>query len=57
MQMFAQMEFELGSPGRGRSIFNTLLEKHPKHMDLLFVNIDKEVKNGDIAKARALFDS
>ena len=23
-------------------------------MDLLFVNIDKEVKNGDIAKARAL---
>ena len=55
--MFAQMEFELGSPGRGRSIFNTLLEKHPKHMDLLFVNIDKEVKNGDIAKARALFDS
>lgn len=26
-------------------------------MDLLFVNIDKEVKNGDISKARALFDS
>ena len=26
-------------------------------MDLLFVNIDKEVNNGDIMKARALFDS
>mmetsp|Transcript_5874 Transcript_5874/g.13396 ORF Transcript_5874/g.13396 Transcript_5874/m.13396 type:complete len:857 (-) Transcript_5874:55-2625(-) len=57
MSKFAQMEFELGSPERGRTIFNALLEKHPKRMDLLFVNIDKEVKNGDIAKARALFDS
>ena len=26
-------------------------------MDLLFVNIDTEIKNGDIVKARALFDS
>jgi len=57
MSKFAQMEFELGSPERGRTIFNALLEKHPKRMDLLFVNIDKEVKSGDIAKARALFDS
>ena len=56
MNKFAQMEFELGSPERGRTIFNALLEKHPKRMDLLFVNIDKEVKNGDITKARALFD-
>jgi rRNA biogenesis protein RRP5 len=57
MSKFAQMEFELGSPERGRTIFNALLEKHPKRMDLLFVNIDKEIKNGDIEKARALFDS
>lgn len=57
MSKFAQMEFELGSPERGRTIFSALLEKHPKRMDLLFVNIDKEVKNGDISKARALFDS
>ena len=51
------MEFELGSPERGRTIFNALLEKHPRRMDLLFVNIDKEVKNGEIEKARALFYS
>jgi len=57
MSKFAQMEFELGSPERGRTIFNALLENNPKRMDLLFVNIDKEVKNGDIDKARALFDS
>jgi len=56
MSKFAQMEFELGSAERGRTIFNALLEKHPKRMDLLFVNIDKEAKNGNIAKARALFD-
>lgn len=57
MSKFAQMEFELGSAERGRTIFNALLEKHPKRMDLLFVNIDKEIKSGDILKARALFDS
>jgi len=56
LSKFAQLEFELGSPERGRTIFNALLEKHPK-LDLLFVNIDKEVKHGDISKARALFDS
>jgi rRNA biogenesis protein RRP5 len=57
MSKFAQMEFELGSPERGRTIFNALLQKHPKRMDLLFVCIDKEVKIGDITKARYLFDS
>lgn len=57
MSKFAQLEFELGSPERGRTIYNGLLEKHPKRMDLLFVNIDKEVKIGDISKARALFES
>lgn len=57
MQKFAQMEFELGSPERGRTIFSALLEKNPKRMDLLFVYIDKEIKNGDISKARALFDN
>ncbi|KAL7495613.1 hypothetical protein ACHAWT_009608 [Skeletonema menzelii] len=57
MSKFAQLEFELGSPERGRTIYNGLLEKHPKRMDLLFVNIDKEVKSGDISKARALFES
>lgn len=57
MSKFGQMEFEMGSPERGRTIFGALLEKHPKRMDLLFVHIDKEVKNGDIAKARSLFDS
>lgn len=57
MSKFAQLEFELGSPERGRTIYNGLLEKHPKRMDLLFVNVDKEVKIGDISKARALFES
>lgn len=57
MSKFAQMEFELGSAERGRTIFSALLEKNPKRMDLLFVHIDKEIKNGEISKARALFDS
>ena len=57
MIKFAGFEFELGSPERGRTIFSAVLAMYPKRLDLLFVNIDKEIKNGDISKARALFDS
>uniref|UniRef100_A0A7S1B6H6 S1 motif domain-containing protein n=1 Tax=Corethron hystrix TaxID=216773 RepID=A0A7S1B6H6_9STRA len=55
MSRFAQMEFELGSPGRARTIFDGLLEKYPKRLDLLFVYVDKEIKGRFIGDARALF--
>ena len=57
MSKFAQIEFEHGSAERGRTIFDALLGKNPKRMDLLFVYIDKEVKCGDLDKARSLFSS
>uniref|UniRef100_A0A6U2ELN6 Uncharacterized protein n=1 Tax=Pseudictyota dubia TaxID=2749911 RepID=A0A6U2ELN6_9STRA len=57
MSKFAQMEFEYGSTERGRTIFDTLLEKHPKRLDLLFVYVDKEVKNDEIEAARNVFES
>jgi rRNA biogenesis protein RRP5 len=56
MSKFAQLEFELGSVERGRTVFDGLLEKYPKKMDLLFVYVDKEVKSGDMAAARALLE-
>lgn len=56
MSNFAQLEFECGSIERGRTIFGGLLEKYQKRMDLLFVYVDKEVKAGEIASARALLD-
>mmetsp|Transcript_14359 Transcript_14359/g.28962 ORF Transcript_14359/g.28962 Transcript_14359/m.28962 type:complete len:652 (-) Transcript_14359:181-2136(-) len=55
MSKFAQLEFEHGSSERARTIFDTLVEKHPKRLDLLFVYVDKEVKHGEISVARNLF--
>lgn len=55
MSKFAQLEFEHGSPERARTIYDTLIEKHPKRLDLLFVYVDKEVKHGELAAARNIF--
>lgn len=55
MSKFAQLEYEFGSPERARTIFDALLDKHPKRMDLLFVYVDKEIKHGDLEVARRLF--
>lgn len=37
MSKFAQMEFELGSPERGRTIFDGLLLKYHKRLDIFYV--------------------
>ena len=55
MSKFAQIEFEHGSPERARTIYDTLIEKHPKRLDLLFVYVDKEVKHGELTVARNIF--
>ena len=54
MSKYAQMEFELGSPERGRTIFDGLLLKYNKRLDLFFVYLDKECKFGNLDHARAL---
>ena len=55
MSKFAQLVFEFGSADKARTIFDGLLLKYPKRLDLFFVYVDKEVKHGDIATARSLF--
>lgn len=52
---FAQTEFRLGDPERGRTLFEGILTSHPKHIDVLAVYIDMEVKRKDIVRARALY--
>ena len=54
MSKLAQLEFEHGSKERGRTVFDGILAKYPKRLDLLFVHVDKEVKAGEISSARAL---
>jgi len=55
MSKFAQLEYEHGSAERARTIFDALLEKNRKRMDLLFVYVDKEIKHGEVDVARRLF--
>jgi rRNA biogenesis protein RRP5 len=57
MSKFAQMEFELGSPERGRTLFDGLLVKYPKRLDMFFVYLDKEVKYGTMDHARSLLET
>jgi len=56
MSKFAQMEFELGSPERGRTIFDGLLLKYSKRLDLFFVYLDKECKFGNVDHARSMLE-
>jgi rRNA biogenesis protein RRP5 len=56
MSKFAQMEFEHGSAERARTLFDGLILKYPKRLDLFFVYLDKECKNGTIDHARTLLE-
>lgn len=55
MLKYAQLSFEYGSPERARTLFDGLLRKYPKRLDLFFVYSDKEIKHGDVKIARQLF--
>jgi len=55
MSKFAQLVFEYGSAEKARTIFDGLLLKFPKRLDLFFVYADKEVKHGKVDAARSLF--
>jgi rRNA biogenesis protein RRP5 len=56
MSKFAQMEFEYGSAERARTIFDGLILKYPKRLDLFFVYLDKECKHGTIDHARTMLE-
>jgi rRNA biogenesis protein RRP5 len=56
MSKFAQLEFEHGSAERARTLFDGILERYPKRLDLFFVYLDKEVKFGKASSARASFE-
>jgi len=58
MAKFAQMEYEFGSPERARTLFDGILAKYPKRLDLFFVYVDKEVKfGGNYQTARSLLET
>lgn len=55
MSRMAQLLFEHDRAEQARTVFDGLLAKNPKRLDLFSVYVDKEVKHGDKEHARQLF--
>ncbi|KAJ3098421.1 hypothetical protein HDU97_004005 [Phlyctochytrium planicorne] len=53
---FAQMEFKMGEPERGRTLFEGIISNNPKRLDMWSIYLDMEIKNGDVTTTRRLFE-
>ena len=49
---FAQLEYKLGDPERGKTIFEGIVESHSKRWDLWSIYIDMQAGQNDIASLR-----
>lgn len=49
---FAQLEYKKGEPERGKTLFEGIIESHPKRWDLWSVYMDMEAGQGDIQSLR-----
>lgn len=56
ISQFGLMEFKVGEPERGRTIFEGIVDSYPKRLDLWWIYIDQEIRLRNILGARALFD-
>jgi rRNA biogenesis protein RRP5 len=56
LSRFALAEFDFGSQDKARSVFEDLLEHYPKRTDLWHLYVDREIKLGNVAQARQLFE-
>ncbi|KAJ7596847.1 hypothetical protein C8J56DRAFT_918480 [Mycena floridula] len=53
---FAQLEYKLGEPERGKTLFEGIVESHPKRWDLWTVYMDMEASQENIQSLRDIFD-
>ncbi|KAK7064381.1 rRNA biogenesis protein RRP5 [Favolaschia claudopus] len=53
---FAQLEYKLGDPERGKTLFEGIVDSHPKRLDLWSIYMDMEASQGQIQSLRNLFD-
>ena len=51
---FAQLEYKLGDPERGKTIFEGIVDSHPKRLDLWSIYMDMEAGQGDIQNLRCV---
>lgn len=50
------MEFKVGDPERGKTIFEGIVESHPKQLDQWFVYIDMLARKQDLGGLRNVFE-
>lgn len=53
---YGKLEYQLGEPENARTVFESLLSKHPKRTDIWSVYIDMETKYGDKTKVPGIFE-
>lgn len=53
---FAQLEYKLGDPERGKTLFEGIVTSHPKRFDLWSIYMDMEVGQGALQNLRNLFN-
>uniref|UniRef100_A0AAV1V1S5 rRNA biogenesis protein RRP5 n=1 Tax=Peronospora matthiolae TaxID=2874970 RepID=A0AAV1V1S5_9STRA len=53
---YGQLLYQQGELEKARTIFEGILANYPKRLDLWNVYLDKEIKFGDVALVRALFE-
>lgn len=49
---FSQLEYKLGDPERGKTIFEGIVDSHPKRWDLWTVYIDMEASQNNVVSIR-----
>jgi rRNA biogenesis protein RRP5 len=51
---FAQLEYKLGEPERGKTLFEGIVDSHPKRWDLWSIYIDMEAGQKDVQSMRSV---
>lgn len=52
---FAQLEYKLGEPERGKTLFEGILDSHSKRWDIWSIYIDMEAGQEDIQSLRYVY--
>ncbi|TFK36889.1 hypothetical protein BDQ12DRAFT_686041 [Crucibulum laeve] len=53
---FAQLEYKYGEPERGKTLFEGIIDSHPKRWDIWSIYMDMEAGQQNIQSLRNLFD-
>ncbi|KAK0481607.1 hypothetical protein IW261DRAFT_1550697 [Armillaria novae-zelandiae] len=53
---FAQLEYKMGDPERGKTLFEGIVDSHPKRWDVWSIYMDMEAGQHNIQSLRSLFD-